>query len=658
MLAAAVPAPREDADPCAAIAGKTLVAPADAIACQKAFPFNETLRQNVLAVVDGAFNFFTFEDYYLDSSAPFQEGTIDIRAELARINATSYTTDYEFNLALWNFTMLLNDGHTRWLPDCYDNFQNVLPTPVVILNENGEEGVYVIPDSVDLFTNGFGEDFLTYYSNLNFDWKRLAGAKITQIAGQDPFAYIDKIASTFSGNYLDHNIRINSVVSSYRVSNSVFSQRLGDLAGPSILTQTHLPIKFIPANSTTEEDIDVPFIASFSGKNFTDKASYWANNCVATKDTNGKDYSANIDNQRRAPKRPMAVLADAPKNAIDLPGPFLPTAPPVSGSGGVIKSFILPGNETAVMYVGSFGGDYSGFQTDLQAAFADFKAAGVTNLLIDLTNNGGGYVCLGFLLHQYLSGSKIGYPGFQSTARAAPLAIKIVESNIALGNGASVSYYGSNNWAFLNDTAYPVDYNYFDPPDPLTVNGRSDPTSQRFEDICTPFNIDVPEEPYFDLSKVAVVGNGNCASTCALFSSLMYERHGTQFALFGGKASNPIEIKGMAGNQVLEWSDLNSEVKSAHLQNDPLAMPDLLVSGNMRINWRTAWSYSDESKPIAYVSEPAQHRFAYTKDTYNNPQNIWTFACVIYIVHGFSRNARPDLFAQSLGRGSSSVRSD
>lgn len=33
-------------DPCAKIAGKLFVLPADALACEKAFPFNETLRQN------------------------------------------------------------------------------------------------------------------------------------------------------------------------------------------------------------------------------------------------------------------------------------------------------------------------------------------------------------------------------------------------------------------------------------------------------------------------------------------------------------------------------------------------------------------------------------------------------------------------------------
>jgi hypothetical protein len=38
------------------------------------------------------------------------------------------------------------------------------------------------------------------------------------------------------------------------------------------------------------------------------------------------------------------------------------------------------------------------------------KAAGVTKLLIELTNNRGGFVCLGQFLHQYFAGSDFGYP--------------------------------------------------------------------------------------------------------------------------------------------------------------------------------------------------------------------------------------------------------
>ena len=78
----------------------------------------------------------------------------------------------------------------------------------------------------------------------------------------------------------------------------------------------------------------------------------------------------------------------------------------------------------------------------------------------------------------------------------------------------------------------------------------------------------------------------------------MYERHGTKFAVFGGKPGESIQIKGMAGNQVLEWADLDTEIKTAELGHDPLVPPDILVDGNMRVNWRTAWSWTDPTKPI------------------------------------------------------------
>lgn len=114
------------------------------------------------------------------------------------------------------------------------------------------------------------------------------------------------------------------------------------------------------------------------------------------------------------------------------------------------------------MFIGSFEGDFEGFQTDTASAIDAFKAAGVKKLIIDLSNNGGGnfplsliaglilisaggFVCLGQFLHQYLAGTNFGYPGFQSSARANPLAQKIVASDIELGLNSSFSFYTPDN---------------------------------------------------------------------------------------------------------------------------------------------------------------------------------------------------------------------
>ena len=48
------------------------------------------------------------------------------------------------------------------------------------------------------------------------------------------------------------------------------------------------------------------------------------------------------------------------------------------------------------------------------------------------------------------------------------------------------------------------------------------------------------------LTAVHTVGNANCASTCAMFSTLMNERHNTKIAIFGGQPdlSIPMQFKG------------------------------------------------------------------------------------------------------------------
>ena len=66
----------------------------------------------------------------------------------------------------------------------------------------------------------------------------------------------------------------------------------------------------------------------------------------------------------------------------------------------------------------------------------------------------------------------------------------------------------------------------------------------------------------------------------------MFERHGTKIATFGGYLDRPMEFKGTsfaatwwgsltlmsvfagtAGNQVLDWPDLDSDIKTAGLKN-------------------------------------------------------------------------------------------
>jgi hypothetical protein len=291
-------------DPCVKVAGKAFADPTDALACLKSFPFDDTLRQNVMSVVSGVLDFYAFEIFYSEPPAPFQESTNDIRGQIQRILATQYQvsdfptpskapslmfpseTDYDFNRDLYDAVNQLNDGHTRtpcyrhlvllspfillsvWLPYCYVTYNNVLPAPIVLLDNR----VFIAPDLVKLVDN-LGPGYTNFLAAKNFDWQRLAGAEVIQIGGQPVLDYIDMIAKTVTGTYLDHNVRVNSVVSSYRIAGSEWSQRFGDHASELFPKQTSLDFSLVPIGSTTPETVTVPFVAILVGNSFSDGPS-------------------------------------------------------------------------------------------------------------------------------------------------------------------------------------------------------------------------------------------------------------------------------------------------------------------------------------------------------------------------------------------------
>jgi hypothetical protein len=159
-----------------------------------------------------------------------------------------------------------------WFPSCYTSHQNLLPAPIVSIVVEGKQGVYVAPDSAE-FIPLLGTEYTDFFDSIDFNWRRLAGSEILAINRRDAFEYVDFIAKTVSGNYLDHGVRVNSVFSSYRISGTSFSQRFGDLAGPTGVVDEFLELELITVNSSKPETVKVPYLASFSGAAFTDRES-------------------------------------------------------------------------------------------------------------------------------------------------------------------------------------------------------------------------------------------------------------------------------------------------------------------------------------------------------------------------------------------------
>ncbi|CCO32378.1 hypothetical protein BN14_06438 [Rhizoctonia solani AG-1 IB] len=275
---------------------------------------------------------------------------------------------------------------------------NVAPAPLIALEKNGAQDIYVAPNAVE-FISLLGANYTSYYDEKGFNWKKYAGAKVLTIEGVPAWIYVNGIATTYSGNYIDHNIRVNSVFTNYRISGGAWSQRLGDFGGPIFPDKDSLTLSLIPVNSTQAETVKFEYRATYLGAPFTDAPSYWQTNCAANNETNGIDYRTSKSalarrELTRKKRQPVAKMSAAPAKSVGLPQPNLPTQPDVINGTDVIKAYILPDKKTGVLMVGSFDGDYIGFQNDTLNALSKFKAANVQQLIVDTTGNGGGYVCL------------------------------------------------------------------------------------------------------------------------------------------------------------------------------------------------------------------------------------------------------------------------
>ena len=162
-----------------------------------------------------------------------------------------------------------------YYPNCYLTYQSILPTPVVSLETNGVQAIHVVPDVAELIPL-LGPDYISLLSTLSpgFNITRLAGARITSIEGQAPYDYVDKVASTEVGTFLDHGVRVNEALSSYRISGGQYSQRWGALAGPINVLRDSLKVTLIPVGETKPLALNVPYLATLNGGiGFTDGPS-------------------------------------------------------------------------------------------------------------------------------------------------------------------------------------------------------------------------------------------------------------------------------------------------------------------------------------------------------------------------------------------------
>ncbi|KAJ8082869.1 hypothetical protein PM082_008726 [Marasmius tenuissimus] len=642
------------ADPCTKIAGQKWVAPQDLRACFRSFKVDEGIKNNILEVVSKTLAFHTSVNYQIQAPPPFDKDVHeDIYVDLARIGGQSYPSEYDFHIDISRSVKRLNDGHCVWVNSCYDSsFLNYLPIPLVLLTDaNGDQHVHIAPEAFSVASAEFPDqinvwqDALPAY--LNGKLESLNGATVVSINKEDPFVAVNANAA-ITGSFQGFGTRQNSFFSSYQRSTSTFNYLLGNFAQQALPLDDSVELEIIRVNETSTERITLPYRARINGaRNFTDGASYRSINCSPTNTTNGVDVyasgqtvtpdSSDAIQFQQAPPMPHSkkhlvnvMLDSTPLTDVVLPPELQPPSEPLDGSFGVGSFYDLDDGKTGVLALGSFSGaDYDAMQTGLLTGLTEMKARGKTKLIVDVTNNGGGFICVAHWLHRIIAGPKdttVPQAGLDTKARNNPLARSIVNEIVTNNRDPQVQLlYNPLQWVNATNQPFGAKENWLIPPVNVTINGHPDQFSQRLGQECQPggFVVDPPDVALFDPKNVVIVSNGRCASSCSLFSITMQKEEGAKTVVLGGKKDVKQQYCGTVGGQSTDFATIDTEIKTAHLKDDPAAPPDLIIRGVQGITWRLGFGIENTEQPEEWQDHPADLNLPLTPELVNNPNAIW-----------------------------------
>ncbi|KAJ7072240.1 hypothetical protein C8F01DRAFT_1044732 [Mycena amicta] len=711
----------KSSDPCADIAGQKWVAPAAARLCLQSFPVNEDTKASTIQTLNRTLAFHTSVNYQIQAPSPFEGVHEDLIKDLARISETAYLSEFALHLDLFYSFRRLYDGHCTVLNLCYDSlYISYLPTPLVLLTAaDGSQHVHIAPEAFAVAAAEFPDQIDFWQNTLPGDLKgrlaSLSGAKVLQINGQDPFVAVNENA-LMTGGYQGFGTRQNSFFSSYSRGASGWAYIMGNFAQQVHPLTDAVDLIVQRVNSSLVEQVTIPYRSRFgsTAKNFTDLASYRANNCVSRKGTNGYnlyDSVSAFENSQTIPpiaffeqqpsitqtdrKRAINVLVDAsPLWDVELPEELLPALPALNQSYSVAQFYLLD-NSTGVLALGSFSAaNFTAFMESLLDGLAELKALGASRLIVDVTNNGGGYICIAHWLHRIIIGPKETTEpnaGLLTNIRAGPLAQLVVEKINAGGDPDAVLLYNPSNWHNESNLPNAFDHHWLRPTVNITINGHKDAFSPRLGPECQPFEIDPPHQGLFEPKNVVIISNGRCASSCSLFSITMSKHEGVRTAVVGGKKGTKQQYCGVVGGQSTHYAEMDTEIKARpHTHKQSGTFPRNTVhqpqgtrartsrfvrrccgaasqlTGNsqtnslMGITWRLAFGIDDPEEPegwlflrcrpahavLEWQDHPATFNLPITMETANKPFALWKYAAgVVFAGSSGCAGRKPGLFS-------------
>lgn len=299
--------------------------------------------------------------------------------------------------------------------------------------------------------------------------------------------------------------------------------------------------------------------------------------------------------------------------------------------------FSIPNTKTGVVYLPTFlpepatNACVTRYFIDLVFGLRNFTSAGIENVLIDTSNNGGGAVVLSQVAQVLFTGQRFqNEANFETVLRRSPLSEAFLQRFIDNPSLANVfSTFNPSTYRY-NDTPLAANTNFFDPGREYTINGQTLRTSNLLRDTTEQIELldmlfNIPDAAPFPPKNIVFTGNGLCGSACATFTNFLIEYYNGTGYIQAAQPSKPIEFTAFMAGQAFTSEAVYEEAQAVGL-NNPALLPPLKHAGSFGFAIRAAISPNIAPGDfLQYRSFPAAKRFALTRERYQDQMASWSY---------------------------------
>ncbi|KAF9197195.1 hypothetical protein BGZ49_002516, partial [Haplosporangium sp. Z 27] len=590
----------------------------DASNCYKSIEFNPSIAKTTLETFYTIYHdFYVFIDSALTPKLqlPFVSPPVDILAGLEEIYKKRYSTDYEFHMDVNYLINKLNGAHCTYAPTCYNSyfFQQ-------------EIGIYAPVEN----------DVQTFRVLLDDTGRGTEGCQVLAIGGVSTGAYLQAFADKYTGYSKDPGVRLNNIF--------IRNPNWGHFPGAFAL-RTYLP----DANHVTYTiqcdaqgpgngqpfDLQVDWVVGIVPGTlaFSDKESYVQNVCLVSAPnttTSGGSTGSSINERypvqniehdsidRRL--RKVAEKQSLMKRKAPTPSKDFPDAVFVAGNNTAVYQLKSKPN-VGILVLPTMEVDMDTEVFAVQDYLEKLAKLGVTNIIIDTFNNGGGYVSFAsYVVDTFFPSKNKRKTSHLSRFKVSHIATELTAANLL---STSIPSYYSPQAMFADPvTDKPIDVNPFLTPVQMTINGITADYTQKYYlnyDLAgIDQNVTYPWTD--DASKITILSDGQCGSACGMMPDF-FTVYGVKVVAVGGYRQRELSMYSFPGASVLKYDtlELTFELLGVTPNFAPLPYQNLVQFGVIGI-YRENDAIPSEYNPSRY---PAAYHIDYTNSTALHHGQLW-----------------------------------